>query len=186
VLYVKDWQGNQKKIGDSAWRAEKITEVVSLDHMKAEGEVDEMDASRVAVDQIVRIRLDANADVELSGKVVEIESAVQRRSPDSPLKVVKLEIALDETEELELRPGMRFRGVVETERITDVLVVPIDAVFATSDGAFVYKQDGSKAVPTDVKLGRRGARRVEIVSGLQVGDRVALVQAESDAKKEKE
>lgn len=183
VLYVTDWQGNEKKVGDSAWRAEKIVEVVSLEHMKAEGEVDEMDASRVAVGQVVSIRLDANADIELSGEVIKIEDTVQRRSPDNPLKVVKLEIKLEESTDLELRPGMRFRGIVETERITEVIVVPIDAVFATADGAFVYKKDGRKAVPTEVELGRRGAHRVEVVSGLAVGDQVAIVEADKSDKK---
>ena len=39
---ITDWQGNKKKTGDNAWRAERIVEVVSLEHMKAEGQVDEM------------------------------------------------------------------------------------------------------------------------------------------------
>ncbi|HUH05588.1 MAG TPA: HlyD family efflux transporter periplasmic adaptor subunit [Kofleriaceae bacterium] len=177
VLYIIDWQGNKKKIGDNAWRGERLIEVVSLAQMKANGEVDEMDASRVVMGQAVRLRLDANADVELTGKVVKIEDAVQRRSPEDPLKVVKLEISLDPAEGIELRPGMRFRGSVETERITDVLVVPLDAVFATRDGAMVYRKDGRSAEPTRVTLGRRGNGLVEILSGLEVGDRVAILDA---------
>lgn len=175
VLYIIDWQGNKKKIGDNAWRGERVVEVVSLAQMKADGEVDEMDASRVAIGQAVRLRLDANADVELTGKVVKIEDAVQRRSPEDPLKVVKLEIALDPADGVELRPGMRFRGSVETERITDVLVVPLDAVFATREGAMVYRKDGRDAEPTRVTLGRRGKGLVEILSGLEVGDEVAVL-----------
>jgi HlyD family secretion protein len=177
VLHVTDWQGNKKKVGDNAWRAERIVEVVSLEHMKADGEVDEMDASRVAVGQTVRLRLDANADLELHGEVVKIEDAVQRRAPEDPLKVVKLEIALASTAEVELRPGMRFRGLVETERIDDVLVVPLAAVFAGADGAFVYKRDGRGATATPVTLGRRDARMVEVLTGLAEGDRVALPEA---------
>jgi multidrug efflux pump subunit AcrA (membrane-fusion protein) len=177
VLYIVDWQGNKKKLGDNAWRGERIVEVVSLAQMKADGEVDEMDASRVVVDQAVRLRLDANADVELTGKVVKIEQAVQRRNPEDPLKVVKLEIALDPAEGVELRPGMRFRGAVETERVTDVLIVPLAAVFATREGAMVYRKDGNDATPTRVTLGRRGGDFVEVLSGLDVGDRVAVIEA---------
>ena len=150
VLYVVDWQGNKKKIGDNAWRAERVVEVVSLEHMKAVGDVDEMDASRAKAGQTVRLRLDANPDVELVGTVKQIEDSVQRRSPDDPLKVVKLEIVLEPNKKVDLRPGMRFRGRVETERIADVLLVPLDAVVATSDGAVVYRKTGPR---------RRGPRR---------------------------
>jgi RND family efflux transporter MFP subunit len=180
VLYVTDWQGNKKKIGDNAWRAERIVEVVSLEHMKAEGEVDEMDASRVRVGQTVRIRLDANADVELSGKVVEIQDNVQRRAPEDPRKVVKLEIELEKSPDVDLRPGMRYRGTVETDRVTDVLVIPLDAVFASADGAYVYKKDGADAVATRVTLGRRGTEMVEVTAGLAPGDRIALTGATDD------
>lgn len=180
VLYVVDWQGNKKKIGDNAWRAERIVEVVSLEHMKAVGDVDEMDASRAEVGQVVRLRLDANADVELVGKVKHIEDAVQRRSPEDPLKVVKLEITLEPNAKVDLRPGMRFRGRVETERIPDVLLVPLDAVVATPDGAVVYRKSGRDAEAVRVELGRRGADMVEVLSGLSAGDQVALVEGASD------
>jgi RND family efflux transporter MFP subunit len=180
VLYVKDWQGNKKKMGDSCWRAERIVEVVSLDHMKAEGQIDEMDASRVAVGQAVRLRLDANPDVELIGKVEDIEDSVQRRSPEDPLKVVELEIELEPSDEVELRPGMRFRGTVETDRVEDVLIVPLEAITATADGAIVYRRDGGDAVATPVTLGRRGTDSVEVVAGLEAGDRIALMDKGRD------
>lgn len=176
VLYVIDWQGNKKKIGDNAWRAERIIEVVSLEHMKATGEVDEMDASRVAEGQAVRLRLDANADIELIGTVEKIEDTVQRRSAEDPLKVVKLEITLEKNDGVDLRPGMRFRGRVETERVSDVLVVPLDAVYPTADGAVVYRRNGGDAEAVKVTLGRRGGDRIEVLSGLSAGDRVAILE----------
>lgn len=175
VLYVIDWQGNKKKVGDNAWKGERIVEVVSLDDMKAEGEVDEMDASRVARNQVVRLRLDANPDVELLGEVAVIVDAVQRRAPEDPLKVVKLEITLQDNDDVELRPGMRFRGTIETERIPDVLVVPLDAVHTDAEGALVYKKDGRDAAPTRITLGRRSRDRVEVLSGLVAGDQIAMV-----------
>lgn len=181
VLWVTDWQGNKKKIGDNAWRAEKVIDVVSLDKMKAEGEVDEMDASRVSVGQKVSLRLDANADVELAGEVVKIGEAVQRRSAEDPLKVVKAEISLAEQDEVELRPGMRFRGTIETDRIADVLLVPLATVHATADGAVVYRASGNDTEVVEVTLGRRNREMVEVLSGLEPGDRVAFIERESSA-----
>ena len=179
LLYVTDWQGNKKKIGDNAWRAEKIVEVVSLAHMKAEGEVDEMNASKVARGQRVTIRLEANADVELAGEVTAIEEAVQQRSAEDPRKVVKLEISLDKQDKVELRPGMRFRGTVETDRVRDVLVVPLAAIHATPGGALVYRKTSTGTEPVSVTLGRRSLDRVEIASGLAEGDQLALIDRPS-------
>jgi len=180
-----DWQDNKKKIGDTVWKGERILKVVSLDDMKAEGEVDEMDASRIARGQTVRLRLDANPDVELLGEVAVIIDAVQRRSPEDPLKVIKLEITLQDdaskdNDTVELRPGMRFRGTIETERIPDVLVVPLIAVQTDADGALVYKKDGRDAVPTRITLGRRSRDQVEVLSGLVAGDRIAMVDESSE------
>jgi hypothetical protein len=175
LLYVVDWQGNKKKIGDNAWRAEKVVEVVALDHMKAEGDVDEMNAARVAKGQRVAIRLEANSEVELAGEVTAIEEAVQRRSAQDPRKVIKLEISLDDQDRVELLPGMRFRGSVETERIADVLVVPLAAVHATPDGAVVYRKSGTGVERRAVKLGRRSKDRVEIADGVAEGDQLAII-----------
>lgn len=175
VLHPEDWQGNKKKIGDSVWRAEKVVEVVSLEHMKAAAELDEMNASKVAAGQRATIRLDANADVAIEGAVAHIEEAVQQRSPTDPRKVVKLDITLDEQDKVELRPGMRFRGTVETDRVAGVLQVPLAAIHATPEGAVVYKKSGAGAEPVPVTLGRRGSDRVEITNGLVEGDQVALL-----------
>lgn len=139
-----------------------------------------MNASKVARDQPVTIRLDANADVDLTGRVKAIEEAVQRRSATDPRKVVKLVIALDEQDAVELRPGMRFRGTVETARLGDVLSVPLAAIDATPEGAVVYKRSGDGAEPVRVTLGRRSRERVEVTGGLSEGDEVALLEGGGD------
>ena len=180
VLHVVDWQGNKKKIGDNAWRAEKIVEVVSLAHMKAEGEVDEIDSSLVAIGQPVRIELDANADVTLQGSVSSLDEFVQQRAPNDPRKVVKVELSLAAQDEVELRPGMRFRGEVEIARLADVLIIPLSAVEATSEGAIVYRDGAGGAEPVPVELGRRTRDEVEVRGGLSPGDRLRLVDRAGD------
>ena len=59
VIYVLNPRnGEKKKVGDSCWKAERVVEIPDLNRMKAEGEVDEVDAGRVAVGQRVTLRLD--------------------------------------------------------------------------------------------------------------------------------
>lgn len=179
VIWVADWRGEKHKVGDSVWRYEQIIELPDLRTMMAQGEVDEADASRLEVGQPVTLRLDAHPEVEYGGRVESIWRTVQRKSSSSaPLKVVRLDIELDETDTRRMRPGMRFRGSIETRRLEDVLLVPAQAVFPTAEGPVVYRSSltGWQRVP--VEVGERNDTFVEIRSGLEPGDRVAETEPE--------
>ena len=45
-----------------------------------------------------------------------IRGAVEQRTDNARQKVVGLSVALDHTDPLRMRPGMRFQGTVETGR----------------------------------------------------------------------
>ncbi|RMH16332.1 MAG: HlyD family efflux transporter periplasmic adaptor subunit [Acidobacteria bacterium] len=172
VIYRGDWQGEKKKIGDSAWRAETVVEIPSLEEMIAIGEVDEDAAGRLAEGQPVSLRLDAYPDDSYRGTVRRIRRTVQRRSWRDPQKVVKVEIALESTDASRMRPGMRFRGTIEVERLENVLVVPEEAVFSRPGGAVVYVRTlfGRRQVkPT---FGARNDRAFEVLAGLEEGSQV--------------
>lgn len=173
VLYVSRRGGDKPKVGDQLWRARKALEIVALDDIDAEGEVDEMDGSRIAVGQPVKLRLDAHPDVELIGSVGSVLQSVQRRSRDDPRKVVRVQISLAPTETVQLRPGMRFRGTIETGRHEDVLLVANDAIFLGPQGALAWRQKGSGAESVPVELGARNGTDVQVLEGLDEGDRLS-------------
>ena len=173
VVYVSNWRDEKKKVGDPTWRGEKIVEIPDLSRMAAKGEVDEADAGRVAQGQRVRFRLDAHPDVEFTGSVSSIWSTVQRQSWRNPLKVMRLDINLDKTDVDRMRPGMRFRGTIESERVQNVLVIPAEAVFSTPRGPVAYRKSFVGFEAVDLELGRRDAVGVEVLSGLAAGDRVS-------------
>jgi HlyD family secretion protein len=175
VIYVKNWQGEKKGIGDSCWRGEYVLELPDLGAMKAAGQVHEADAGKVAEGQRMTFRLDAHPDLEFSGSVASIWRTVQVESWRSPLKVVRLEIELDETDARRMRPGMRFRGRIETDRVEDALVVDAEAVFRTSEGPVVHRKTWAGYETIPVELGRRNKDRVEVLGGLDEGDAIATV-----------
>jgi RND family efflux transporter MFP subunit len=174
VVYVSVRGGEKKKVGDSCWRGDKVVEIPDLTEMKAVGEVDEADAGRLSPGQRVTLRLDAHPDVLFAGRVRSIRDSVETRSPNDPLKVVELEIALDRTDPQRMRPGMRFAGTVELERVPKALVVPAEAVFNRPGGPVVYRRSRWGTETVHPRLGRRNATRVEVLSGLAPGDRVSL------------
>jgi HlyD family secretion protein len=173
VIYTTNWQGEKKKVGDNAWRAESVLQIVSLEEMEARGQVDEVDVAKVKVGQSVSLRLDAQADLELHGRVRDLGHGVQRASPETPLKVVMVDIELQANADAKLRPGMRFRGRIETGREEAVLLVPLDAIFPTDDGPVAYRERGDSLERVPVVLGARGGEQVVVTDGLEEGDEIA-------------
>jgi len=183
VVYATSWRDEKKKVGDSAWRGERILEIPDLSAMKGEGEVDESDAGKIRVGQKVRFRLEAHPDVEFVGKISSIWSTVQRQSFRSLVKVVKLVVELEATDPRKMRPGMRFRGVIETGRIENALLVPADAVFPTDDGPIAFRRSAVGYGRRALTLGARNEASVEVKSGLDPGDRVARRDLDAAARR---
>jgi multidrug resistance efflux pump len=173
VVYASNWRDEKKKVGDSTWRGERILELPDLSLMKAQGEVDESDAGKIAVGQKVRFRLEAHQDDWFTGKIASIWSTVQQQSFRNPVKVVKLVIAVDATDPRKMRPGMRFRGTIETGRVEKALLVPADSVFPTADGPVAFRKTALGYDRVELKLGGRNEASVEVTAGLEAGDRVA-------------
>jgi HlyD family secretion protein len=172
IIYTANEQGDKHKVGDNVWRLEDVMRIVGLAHMLGNGQVDEVDMARLAEHQSVVLRLDAMPDVQLRGAVASIARSVQPRSPTDPSKVVKLKIAIDPTP-VPLRPGMRFRGQVETTHLRSVVQVPADAVFVTPEGPVAYRKAGGGFDRVRLELGLRTLTMIEVKAGLAPGDRVS-------------
>jgi len=174
VVYLPNPSGEKKKVGDSCWRFEQIVEIPDLRRLRADGEIDEADAGRVAVGQSVTLRLDAHPEVVFTGRVAAVMSAVRQRAAALAGKVVRIEIDLPRTDPLRMRPGMRFAGAVELERAPGVLLAPLAAVRSLPDGPLVYRRTRFGAEAVRPRLGRHDDRQVEVLAGLAAGDQVRL------------
>lgn len=184
VVYVTNWNGDKKKVGDSVWKADRVLEIPDLNSMKAEGEVDEADAGRVVVGQRVTLRLDAHPDQEFRGTIVGAGRTVQRKKgTQDPLKVLRVDIKLDKTDPAKMRPGMRFQGTIELARVKNAVLIPREAVSVASQGPYVHRRGALDVDLVPVKLGRENDKFVEVLSGIQPGDRVLVVKAGDEEKK---
>jgi HlyD family secretion protein len=173
VIYRTSWRGEKKKVGDDCEVGEPCVEITDTSEMRAQGEVDELESARVAVGQTLRLRLEALPELEWVGKVESLRPNVYRQSPRNPLKVVGLSVRLEKTDSSRMRPGMQFRGRLETERLRDVLLAPVDAVFGRPDGPVVFRRTPAGWEKVRISVGRRSRTQVEVKSGLDPGDRVA-------------
>lgn len=178
VVYVTNWNGDKKKVGDDVWKADRVLEIPDLSNMKADGEVDEADAGRVKIGQRVTLRLDAHPDQEFQGTIVAAGRTVQRkRGTQDPLKVLRVDIKLDKTDPAKMRPGMRFQGTIELARVKNAVLIPREAVSVASSGPYVHRRDAFDVDIVPVKLGRENDKFVEVLEGIQPGDRVLVSKA---------
>jgi RND family efflux transporter MFP subunit len=125
-------------------------------------EVNEEDIPRVAVGQTVLLRTDAFAGRRLEGKVHEITPM-----GDAVAKTYRIRIALPD--DTPLYVGMSVEANVVTREKESALLVPADAV----QGQQVLVLDGDRVRLRKVEIGIRGARNVEILSGVSEGERIA-------------
>jgi membrane fusion protein (multidrug efflux system) len=171
VVYATTNGTEKSKVGDQVYLSNAVALVVALGAMAGNGWVDEVDVARVAPHEPVTLQIDALPDVTLHGKVASIAASVQRSDID-PSNIVRLQITVDPTGAA-LRPGMRFRGRIETQRIPSVVQVPAEAVFVTPEGPVAYREAAGELARVHLELGRRSSNTIEVKSGLSAGDRVS-------------
>jgi HlyD family secretion protein len=173
VVYRTNWRDEKKKVGDSMWFGETVLALPDLSEMRGDGLVDEADGGPVAPGQKVTIRLEARPDLDVQGRVRTVGRTVRQKSWRNPVKVYKVDIALERTDPTVMRPAMRFRGEIETGRVPGLLLVPRDAVFLRDTGPVVWTRRGLGWREVPVRLGRSNRRQIEVVEGLDEGDRLS-------------
>jgi HlyD family secretion protein len=74
------------------------------------------------------------------------------------------------------RPDLSVDGTITLEKLNNVMYVgrPVHGEADSTISLFKLVDDGSEAERVTVKLGRTSVNTVEILQGLQVGDKVIL------------
>lgn len=142
-----------------------LARVAQPDKLKAELRIAETQAKDVTVGQLAKI--DTRNGV-IDGKVIRIDPAVQNGS-------VTVDVALIGELPRGARPDLSVDGTIELERLTDVLHVGRPTYGQANSLISLYRlDDDDTATRVRVQLGRTSVTTVEIVEGLQEGDRVIL------------
>jgi len=183
VVYTTNWRGEKKKVGDTCWRMERVIEIPDLNRLVAQGDVDEVDAGKVAIGQRVTFHLDAHPDEEFRGTIRKAARTVQQAlTTKDPLKVLRVEIALDRCDPAKMRPGMRFQGKIELGRLRDAVLVPRAAVFLSPQGPVAYRRGHFNVDTVRLRLGTQNEEFVTVLGGLAPNDRVMVPKKDEGEK----
>ena len=143
-----------------------VARVADPKKLKAEIKIAETQAKDITIGQ--KATIDTRNGV-VTGHVSRIDPSVQNGT-------VTVDAAIDETLPPGARADLSVDGTIELENLKDVLYVgrPVHGQQDSTISLFKITPDGSEASRVNVKLGRSSVTTIEVLSGLQVGDKVIL------------
>ena len=171
VIYKREWGGAKRKVGSeiSPWDPVVAT-LPDLTSMISKTYVNEIDVSKVKAGQEVRLTVDAFPEKTYTGVVTSVAN-IGEQLPNTDAKVFEVITKVDGSDPI-LRPSMTTGNQIITQTFHDVIYIPLETVFATTDSIpFVYKRDGSRQV---VVLGEANENDVVVEQGLAKGDKLYL------------
>jgi multidrug efflux pump subunit AcrA (membrane-fusion protein) len=142
-----------------------------LSAMVVKATVSEVDAAQVDSGQEVLVSLDAFPGMAYRGIVAKKGTLARRKEHGSKINVFDVDIDIIDKDE-NLKPGMSASGRIIVDHFSDVLSVPLDAVFERDGRTVVYLKNKKKR---EVEVGRRNDLNIEILSGLEGTEEICLV-----------
>jgi HlyD family secretion protein len=144
-----------------------------LSRMAVIVKVHEAQVDGVTEKQAASVRVDAMPGKTFAGDVDKkaVIPSSQSRWLNPDLKVYDVKVIMREKDDT-LRPGMTATVEILSERLENVLQVPIQSVQTDDEGKHaVFRRDGSK-VP--VKIGKRNRIFIVVEEGLKEGDVICM------------
>ncbi|MDO7172879.1 efflux RND transporter periplasmic adaptor subunit [Mariniflexile sp. AS56] len=173
VTYVKDWNGNKKKVGTtiSPWEP-ALASLPDLTKMESKTYSNEIDIRKIKKDLKVKIGFDAFPDIEIDGVVTEVANVGENKR-GSDIKLFQVLIKLNSTNK-NIRPGMTTSNRILTHQEDNVLMAPLEAIFSKDSISYAYVKSGYSIEKKQVELGLANNEVVIIKKGLNENDVVYL------------
>ncbi|MXZ71574.1 MAG: HlyD family efflux transporter periplasmic adaptor subunit [Acidobacteria bacterium] len=152
--------------GQRVLRGVNLARVADPARLKAELRIPETQTTglQVGLPAVVDTRNDV-----VAGQVSRVDPAAQNGT-------VTIDVALEGPLPASARPQITVEGIIEVERLDDVLYVGRPTISQASDSISVFRvsADRTQAVRTQVRIGRTSATTVEVLGGLAAGDEIIL------------
>src|SRR6056297_3606745 len=156
-----------------------LMNIAQMENLLFKGTVDEIDVGKIAIGLPVDIKIGALPGVIVKGEVSKI--SLKARQEDNAT-VFPVEIAITDRGSTTLRAGYSSNADIIIKQSVDVPVIPERLVHFDDDGKTTVHMPGAQPgerIPVDVELGLSDAITVEVLSGLEVGDKVLEPEAKT-------
>jgi membrane fusion protein, macrolide-specific efflux system len=157
--------------------------IADLSVLLVKVDLNQIDVAKVRLGALASVTFDALPGKTMSAKITRVAPASTRQS-EKDLEVFPVEAELLATDEA-IKPGMTADVRIQLEERSNVIRVPIEAVVNGNGRSTVTRvldgERGPRTEQVEVTLGARNDRELELVSGLDAGDRVLIDPASAAA-----
>lgn len=183
VIYASSEQGRRFgggtrtyiEVGQEVRERELIMTVTNAAEKDVDVKVHETNVDKVRVGQPVRIVVDAQPDKVFTGRVRKIAPLPDPQAffgnPD--LKVYSTVVSIENVSD-QIKPGMSARVEIIIAQLENVISIPVQCVATRGGRKVCYVMEGSQPKERPIQTGAFNDRFVEVVDGLQEGQRVLL------------
>ena len=160
--------GLDVEVGQSIQRGGRLGQIDDPDNFKLRVAVDEFYLSRVDLGQTASLDRGRDRGTE------SYELSVSKIYPQVKDGQFELDLTFGATQPADIRRGQTLQATLTLGDASEALLIPNGAFFQDTGGnwMFVVSEDGTEAVKRPVVLGRRNARYIEVLEGLEVGEEV--------------
>ncbi len=182
VVYANAQNGRSSEsilieVGASVRERQPIINLPDLDAMKVNARIHESRISMVRPGLSAIVKIDAKATEDFHGEVDTVASVPSSlNSFNRDLKEYEAVVRLtDDVSKInELRPGLTATVEILVSQRDDVLQTPVQSLISLLEKRFVYVLGPNGPELKEIKIGETNERTVEILEGLNEGDRVIM------------
>lgn len=169
------WNNNRIAPGEHVYAGQTLLTIPDTSQMMVSTRIHEADRHMISEDLPCLVRVPAVPGATFRGRLSKIAKFADSENSwwNPELKEHAAEILLEDTQ-AEISPGDTAQVEIMIEEVQDVLAVPVQCVFSRGPKRFVFVGRTSSAEPAEVKLGRSSTTMIEVVDGLEAGDRVLM------------
>ncbi len=180
LIYGDNWASNRKfQVGDNAFPGMTILTLPDLSSMQVIGYVYDTELRMLSPNMVCDLFLDAVPGRTWRGRILSLTSVASRKGFASQHKVFRATIQPDSVDLSVMKPGMTVRMEVPVSLASKAVSVPREYLRCNADGKYyVIKGTDEKTAETQfVQVGVFNERTVQILSGLNAGDKLLEIDA---------
>lgn len=156
------------EVGEMASPSAPVANIVNIEQVIVEINVAESDINRLGIGQEIKVKVPAVSDQPFTGQVTSVAPAA-----DAATKAFPVKVAIANPNQ-QLKPGMFAEVELSTEKRSNVIVIPKEAVIKRGEKSIAFVVQDGKAVEREVKTGITSNGTVEITSGIAAGEDVVV------------
>jgi HlyD family secretion protein len=177
IVYYGDpaepWMHEQVKVGNRFNQGNTLVTLPDLREMQVLIQVHEADIDSVKLEQPVIITLESQKERAFPAKVTRIGAVANSNWGNPENKTFEIEITMEPIE-IELRAGTTAKAEIQVETVPEALQVPVQSVLGEGAEHLVFVALERGFEKRVVKIGKSNNHFVQVLEGLQEGERVLL------------